>query len=152
MKKIIALAITLFILTIATASCAYALEPAFTTVKYDVVKYKETYEVSDTWYEVCRANGDDYKNSADPEPLCISVENGRYVVNYRDEDPSSCNRWAKLYLEKYEVEIILEETLEPRLQELSVTAWYRFCDTKEDAFTFDYAKYLLILPEDTIFE
>jgi hypothetical protein len=151
MKKIIAIAITL-VLTFCVVS-AFAEVERISITEFKVEKYLETFEVQQTAYEICRANGDDYDNSAEPEPLLIPVENEHYVVHFRNGDPSDCSRWAARYFNVHEVIIVFEDTLEPCFQEVTVTKWYRFCDTKEDSGkTLTETKYLLTLPKDTRFE
>lgn len=151
MKKIIAIAITL-VLTFCAVS-AFAEVQRISTIEYKVEKYLETFEVQEKAYEICRANGDDYDNSTEPEPLLIPVENERYVVHFRNGDPSNCSRWAARYFEADEVIIVFEDTLEPCFQEVTVSKWYRFCDTKEDIGNpLVITRYLLTLPQNTRFE
>jgi len=151
MKKIITLAFTLAIV-ISIATCAFAQENIVYKV-LPVEQYLETFDVQTEWHEVCRANGDDYANEAEPKPLKIDMVDGRYVVHFRHEDPSDLSRWSAMHLKPSELIIRFADVLTPTIQEVKVSKWYRFSDTKEDSGKpLELTKYLLIIPEDTIFE
>jgi len=159
MKKFII--IVTFILATLVTTCAFAQETMTVTTYHkdgtitrrSAELYLRTYEVQQGCKEICRENGDDYENSAEPKPLRIAVKDDCYVVYFRTGDPSDCSRWSARYFEANEVIIRLEETLDPQIQKVSVSESYRYCDTKVDIGNPHVrTKYLLTLPEDTIFE